>query len=194
MFSFLLFCLFISTRDKKLLQRLSNLRRWSWTWKIQRSVSKMKKKVVLKTKICGKTTQWHGRENKQTGSPLLPFAELRRLCCTVFKLSKSVCGSGCIRGVEEDGEEHSWSVHVWRWDEVKLQRTSFVANEVCMTQHQDKKRRRLRALRAVLTRAACACRGSCTCACWGSLCHACCPHRSCWYSCCKYTVFVAIFL
>ena len=53
--------------------------------------------------------------------------------------------------------------------------------------------RRLRAPRAVLTGAACACCGSCTCACWCSLCHACCPHRSCCISCCKYTVFVAIF-
>ena len=51
MFSFLLFSLFISTRGKKLQERLGNLRRWSWTWKIQWSVSKIKKKVVQKTNL-----------------------------------------------------------------------------------------------------------------------------------------------
>ena len=38
---------------------------------------------------------------------LLPFAELRKLCSTVFKFSRSVCNFECInqyRRVEEDGE------------------------------------------------------------------------------------------
>ena len=65
---FLMFTLLPQQAAKKNFEkRLGNLRRWSWTWKIQWSVSKIKKKVVLKTRICGKTTQWHGRENKQTG-------------------------------------------------------------------------------------------------------------------------------
>ena len=37
------------------------------------------------------------REVKTSWASLLPFAEVRRLCCMVFKLSRSVCGSGCIR-------------------------------------------------------------------------------------------------
>ena len=99
------------------------------------------------------------------------------------------------RGVEEEGEGQ---VEVEREEVEVKERRSCVkmgwnedsrtpwANEVCMTQHQDKQR--LRALRAVLTGAACACRGPCTCACWCSLCHDSCPHRSCWCcSCCRYS-------
>ena len=100
------------------------------------------------------------------------------------------------RGEEEDGEGQ---VEVEREEsEVKENRTCMTmewsedsrttwANEVRVW-HNIRTRRRLRALRAVLTRAACACRGLRHCACWCSLCHDCWPHRSCWCcSCCRYS-------
>ena len=78
------------------------------------------------------------------------------------------------------GEPHMYD------DGVKCDPRTSWANEVCMTQHQNKTR--LRALCAVLTRAACACRGLRRETCWCNLCHDCCPHRSCWCcSCCRYS-------
>ena len=102
------------------------------------------------------------------------------------------------RGVEEDGEDQvevereegevkerrSWLACGWNEDS----RTSWAMR--CMW-HQGVTAKE-RDLRAVLTGAACACRGSCTCTCWCSLCHDCCPHRSCKCCCCIRTVFVAI--
>ena len=76
------------------------------------------------------------------------------------------------RGVEEDGEgqvevereegEDQGEPHM---NDMRMRRrlNEFEPNEVCVTQHQD--RRRLRALRAVLTGAACACRDLRPCAC-----------------------------
>ena len=78
------------------------------------------------------------------------------------------------RGVEEDGEgqveveleegevkeRRSWMA--CGWDEVRLK--NILSHEVHVTQHH-KKDGRLRALRAVLTGAACACRCPCTYAC-----------------------------
>ena len=52
-----------------------------------------------------------------------------------------------------------------------------------MTQHQDG--RKMRAPRAVLTRATCACRGLRPCSCWCTWCHDCCPHCSSYCRCCR---------
>ena len=56
-----------STRGEKLLERFGNLWRWSWTWRIKWSVSKIKGRSCQKNKNWWKATQWLGRRNKQTG-------------------------------------------------------------------------------------------------------------------------------
>ena len=102
--------------------------------------------------------------------------------------------------VEEDGEDQvevpreecevtekrTWMTMRMGWDSRKVEPWSACDRDI-------KRCNETARFNAVLTGCeTCASRCSCTC-CWCSLCHAC-PHASCCWSCCKYTVSVASFL